>query len=133
MIDTIIDQFKAKSSLVEEGMGRAYLENHVSISNGVAIKILKHEYILKVEILERFKDAIETMTKFSNKNIFRICNYEISILGSYKIKIKSLFNSKSLRIFSRLNGSCFTLFSFSSMKQDKVSQDDFFDPSPRKN
>lgn len=85
MIGTVIDQFEIKSSLGEGGMGSVYLAKHVSISKSAAIKILKPEYIRNEEIVKRFKDEAETMTKFSHENIVRIYNYGENDFGPYVI------------------------------------------------
>jgi serine/threonine protein kinase len=85
MIGTVIDQFEIKSSLGEGGMGSVYLAKHVSISKSAAIKILKPEYIRNIEIVSRFKDEAETMTKFNHENIVRIYNYGENDHGPYVI------------------------------------------------
>jgi serine/threonine protein kinase len=85
MIDKIIENFQIKSSLGEGGMGIVYLAKHVSISKSAAIKLLKPEYIRNEEIVKRFKDEAEIMTKFNHENIIRIYNYGENDFGPYVI------------------------------------------------
>ena len=66
-------------------MGSVFLAKHVSISKSAAIKILKPEYIRNDEIVKRFKDEAETMTKFNHENIVRIYNYGENDFGPYVI------------------------------------------------
>jgi serine/threonine protein kinase len=85
MIGKIIENFQIKSSLGEGGMGIVYLAKHVSISKSAAIKLLKPEYIRNEEIVKRFKDEAEIMTKFNHENIIRIYNYGEIEFGPYVI------------------------------------------------
>lgn len=72
MEGTVLGSYQIISVIGEGGMGRVYLAEHVLLSRKVALKLLRPEYAVKRDAVQRFFKEAQAVNKIGHENIVDI-------------------------------------------------------------
>jgi serine/threonine protein kinase len=75
MLGVVLGSYRILSLIGEGGMGRVYLAEHVKLGRKVALKLLRPEYAVKRDAVQRFFTEAQSVNTIGHENIVDITDF----------------------------------------------------------